>query len=423
MTLIKTSALSLVATLFKVSYGLVITKLLAVYEGATGVAFIGQFQNIQAAFTGIATAGFGQGLTKYLAEFKQDAKKSQGVFATAVKLVCLLLVPVSFVLFLFSGELSEFLFDSRDYKIWIQGLGVSLVPASIGALFLAALNGFGEVRYLTLVGVFSSCLGIALAFFLVPLFGLSGMIIALLSTPFLVLLMAAWYLHRSQFFSWDWLQASVNRSDSMRLGKFTLMALASAITIPVSQILIRNHLGESISLDAAGLWTGMWRISEAYLMVVTMTLSVYYLPKLSSLIDKNDLIQEMRYGYKMIMPFVLLSSIVVFLIRDWLILLLFNDSFLAMRDLFLWQLVGDFIKMACFLMGFILLAKGLATVFIVKEIVMGVLFVLFTYLFVGVNGLVGVTHAYVAVYVVNFLWLVLIMRRYFFSLHSNHEQL
>jgi len=59
-------------------------------------------------------------------------------------------------------------------------------------------------------------------------------------------------------------------------------------------------------------------------------------------------------------------------------------------------------------MGFILLAKGLVKVFIAKEIVISVLFVLLTYVFVDTNGLVGVTYAYVVAYTVNFLWLIMI---------------
>ena len=68
MTLIKASFSSLMATIFKLSYGLLVNKLLAVYGGPSGMALVGQFQSLQQSLSGLATAGFGQGLTKYLAE-------------------------------------------------------------------------------------------------------------------------------------------------------------------------------------------------------------------------------------------------------------------------------------------------------------------------------------------------------------------
>ncbi|WP_038246562.1 O-antigen translocase [Ghiorsea bivora] len=415
MTLIKTSVLSFVATVFKISFGLVVNKLLAVYGGASAIALVGQFQNIQASLVGIATAGFGQGLIKYLAEFKKDAARCKYIFATAVKLVCLLLLPLSILVFVFSSNLSELLFSTSEYETWLQGLSVSLVPAALGLLFVSALNGLGEIRYLTLIGVISSLLGIGLALFLIPEWGASGAVAGLLLTPVFVLILSIWYLSKVLFFSWGWLWESVDSESSRRLGKFALMALTTAVSVPLAHIFIRIYLGESVSIEGAGLWTGLWRVSEAYLLVITMTLSVYYLPKLSSLADKNDLLAEMKYGYKLIMPFVIVSSLVIFLLRDWIVALLFTDAFSAMRELFFWQLVGDVIKIGCFLMGFVLLAKGLTTIYIIKEIIINVLFVFSTYVCVDQWGLIGVTYAYVVTYSVNLIWLVIIMRYYFKS--------
>jgi len=403
MTLIKTSLLSLIATIFKISYGLVINKLLAVYVGPSGVALVGQFQSIQMGLSGIATAGFGQGLTKYLAEYRGNRQKSATVFATALKLVSLLLLPVSIGLFFFAQDVSIWVLHSPEYALWLQGLAVSLIPAAIGALLVASLNGLGEIRQLTWVGVSSSCLGIVLSLWLVPQWGVEGIIFSLLATPFLVAILAAWHLKRSSLFSWAWLKETASKDDSKKLGKFTLMALASAVAIPVSHILIRNYLTEHVSLDAAGLWTGMWRISEAYLMLITVTLSVYYLPKLSGLKDATSIKKEIRHGQIIILPFVVVSAIAMFLMRDWIIWLLFSGEFSDMRDLFLFQLLGDVIKIASWLYAYLMLAKAQAVVFILSELLFSLLFVGLTMFFVDGFGLEGVSYAFALNY---FLYLV-----------------
>jgi len=406
MTLIKTSLLSLIAAIFKVSYGLVLNKLVAVYVGPSGVALVGQLQSIQSGLSGVATAGFGQGLTKYLSEYRGNRQKSAAVFATALKLVSLLLLPVSLGLFFLAEEVSSWALHSPEYGLWLKGLAISLIPAATGALLVASLNGLGEIRHLTWVGVSSSCLGIVLTLLLVPQWGVGGVVFSLLVTPFLVTVLAAWYLQRSKLFSWGWLKEAVHQDDSKKLGKFTLMALASAIAIPVSHIFIRNYLTEHISLDAAGLWTGMWRISEAYLLVITMTLSVYYLPKLSGLKDALSIKQEIRHGQMIILPLVIVSAVVMFLMRDWLIWLLFNDGFSAMRELFLFQLIGDVIKIASWLYAYCMLAKAQAVVFIVSELLFSLLFVGLTVLFVDGFGLEGVSYAFALNYFCYFLFIV-----------------
>jgi len=404
MTLIKTSLLSLVASIFKIIFGFVVYKLIAVYAGPSGVALLGQFQSVQQGLSGVATGGFGQGLVKYLSEFKNNINQCQHIFSTAVKLVFLYLMPTSLLLYFFSESISLLVFDSPAYAGWLKFLAVALVPSSMGALFVAALNGLHEVHKLTLVGVISSVLGVVLAFACIPVWGVFGAIIALLGGLVVTTFLALWMLQQLPIFSLRWFQKELNKPDSHRLGKFILMALTSAISISVSHILIRNYLSDTISIDAAGLWTAMWRISAAYLLVISMTLSVYYLPRLSSLNIQYEIRREITHGQRLILPFVVFSSLIIFLMRDWIVLVLFDSRFLAMRDLFAYQLIGDVIKIAAFLYAYMMLAKAKTTVFIVAEIFFSLFFVLLVVLFVNNFGLVGVSYAFTANYLAYFVF-------------------
>ena len=410
MTLIKTSLLSLIATMFRVGGGLVITKLLALYVGPSGLALLGQFQDLQRGVNGVATAGLGQGLIKYLSEFKDNLEKSQAIFATAVKLVTLLLLPVSFCLLMFSSSISGLVFDDEKYAIWVIGLGICIIPSSLSGLLLATLNGIREIRKLTVVGISSSLLSAGIAALAIPTWGVMGGVVSFLVTPFLVLFTSLFMLGRSNKFSVGWFKPRINRDSAKKLGKFMIMAAASAVSIPVSHILIRNNLTEVVSQDAAGIWTGMWRVSSAYLMVVTSTLVVYYLPKLSELKDAKSIKKEIRYGQVVILPFVVISALCIYFSRDWIILLLFDKEFLLMRDLFAFQLIGDFIKISCFLYGYLLHAKAMFVAFAIKEVVISAIFVMLSYALITQYDLVGVTYAYIATYFINLLWLLILVK-------------
>ena len=73
------------------------------------------------------------------------------------------------------------------------------------------------------------------------------------------------------------------------------MALVSIATVPISHLIIRNYIGENLSWDDAGYWQGMWYISTMYLLVVTTSLGVYFLPKLSEIQDKLELKKEILH--------------------------------------------------------------------------------------------------------------------------------
>lgn len=138
-------------------------------------------------------------------------------------------------------------------------------------------------------------------------------------------------------------------------------------------------------------------------MLITVTLSVYYLPKLSGLKDATSIKKEIRHGQIIILPFVVVSAIAMFLMRDWIIWLLFSGEFSDMRDLFLFQLLGDVIKIASWLYAYLMLAKAQAVVFILSELLFSLLFVGLTMFFVDGFGLEGVSYAFALNY---FLYLV-----------------
>ena len=77
------------------------------------------------------------------------------------------------------------------------------------------------------------------------------------------------------------------------------MAFTSAATVPVSQMLLRGYVITEISATEAGWWEAMNRISNMYLMVITTSFSVYYLPRLSELTNNDELRHEIFKSYKL----------------------------------------------------------------------------------------------------------------------------
>ena len=71
------------------------------------------------------------------------------------------------------------------------------------------------------------------------------------------------------------------------LGKFTIMALITSVTLPVAYVMMRNLLAAYYSWDDVGIWQGVSSISDAYLQFITASFSVYLLPTFSRLTDKQ----------------------------------------------------------------------------------------------------------------------------------------
>lgn len=185
----------------------------------------------------------------------------------------------------------------------------------------------------------------------------------------------------------------MDKQAATSLAKYTLMALTSAACVPFSHILIRNHLGEALGWEAAGYWEAMWRLSGAYLMLVTATLSVYYLPKLSEVRTLNEIKKEIILGYKVILPVVAVGCFSIYLLRNNIINGLFSSEFSEMEVLFAWQLLGDFLKVGSWLLGYVLTARAMLGLYVTSEVIFSILFYI---LVIGTTEKYGIEAASIA---------------------------
>jgi PST family polysaccharide transporter len=222
-------------------------------------------------------------------------------------------------------------------------------------------------------------------------------------------------IRKLTWFNKTYFNQKFNREIAQKYFKYTLMSLVSAATVPVSQLLLRGYVISKISPVEAGWWEGMNRISNMYLMVITTSFSVYYLPRLAEIKENKELKNEIFKSYKFIIPLLLLGFTLIYLFRFIIIKILFTTQFLPMENLFFWQLIGDFFKIASWLLAFLMVAKSMTKAYISTEIIFAVLLVGLGFVFMNVNGVVGITQAYTITYVLYLLSMLFIFRKLVFA--------
>ena len=189
-----------------------------------------------------------------------------------------------------------------------------------------------------------------------------------------------------------------------------LFRSTSALCVPISHMIVRNHVGHEFGWESAGYWEAMWRLSASYLMLVTTTLSVYYLPRLSELKLASDIRAEIFRGYRVILPLAVLCGVVMYLLREWIVQLLFSSEFQPVERLFVWQLVGDTLKIASWLLGYILTAKAFLGLFVLSEVFFSALFVVLVCFLSGRYGLEGVVIAHAITYAGHLVFMVVSLK-------------
>lgn len=78
---------------------------------------------------------------------------------------------------------------------------------------------------------------------------------------------------------------------------------------------------------------------------------------------------------------------------------LFTKDFYPMKDLFFWQLIGDFFKIMSWILAFLMIAKSMSMVYITAEVVFAILLVLISYYSININGIMGTRRTYCINYI------------------------
>ncbi|QPF32215.1 O-antigen translocase [Acinetobacter lwoffii] len=405
MNLLKTSVLNGVAVLIKTATMFFLNKILAVYVGPVGYAAIGQFQNFIQMVTTFAGSAINTAVIKYTAEYHEDEAKQKAIWKAAGSLVLIFSFIFTFIILIFQKQLSLYIFQTVHYQSVFVWFAVFLVLFNLNALFLAILNGKKEILKLVTANIIGSILSLLVTGILAVQYHLYGALIALSIYQSIAFFTTLFLCYKANWFKISYVFGKIEPKIAKNFAAFALMALVSAICVPLSQMVIRSYLSQEFGLNYAGYWEAMIRLSAAYLMLVTTTLSVYYLPRLAELAHLDEIKKEVYLGYKFIFPLALVGGLGVYILRDWIITLLFSHEFIPMRDLFLWQMIGDSLKIGSWILAYLMLSKAMTKLFVTTEIIFSLSLILLTYIFTQVFGFEGVSIAYLVNYAL--YWLIM----------------
>lgn len=400
MKLLQTTLLNGISVIIKVINSFLLNKILAMYIGPSGYAVIGQFQNFIQLIVNFAGGLINTAVVKYTAEYSTDPSAQQNIWRNAGTLVLILSLLFSFLIVIFQKPLSNYIFHSTEYQSVFMWFGIFLIFFNFNALFLAILNGKKEILKLVIANIIGSIFSLLITGYLAYQYHTLGALIALSIYQSIAFFTTLMLCKKSDWFQFKYLFGELDKEVIIKFGQYALMALVGSLCLPLSQLAIRYILIKELGVTYAGYWEAMSRLSGGYLMLATTTLSVYYIPRMSELKDYDEIKNELLLGYKFILPLAIFCGLIVYILKDGIIKLLYTESFLPMKELFLWQISGDILKVGSWIIVYLMTGKAMTRLFVTTEIVFTTLLIILTYFFIDLFGFKGVSIAYMVNYAV-----------------------
>lgn len=395
--------------------GLISVKIVASIIGPSGIALLGQLNNFSSILLGMANGGINSGITKYIAEYKGDESEIKKLLSNALWITLFFTLLVSLGLIILHNWLSRLVMLSDEYGYVFLIFGFTIFLYTLNAMFVSVLNGYKEFEKYVKVNIVGTLVGLLFTVSFVLALGLKGALISAVTFQSVVFFITFWICRKAPWLSVSYYKKKLDRTTVRHFLNYSAMTLVSLSVVPVSQMLLRGYVISNISITEAGWWEAINRISGIYLMVITSSFSIYYLPRLSEIKETVEMQHEIFKCYKVIVPMLLLGLTVVYLLRNMVITILFSPDFYPMENLFIWQLLGDFFKICSWLLAFQMVAKSMTKTFIATEVLFSGLFVVLGFFFMHLNGVLGLTQAYFVNYVLYMLVMIIVFRKILFN--------
>ena len=392
------------ASVINILIGLVRTKVAALVLGPAGIGLIGLLSNLMATAATVAAVGSGVVGTRQIAAANASSDtRSLRISRRALFWGTLVLAIVG-----------SFLFWGLRKILAMHVLGDASLSGTVGWLSLgvclsvaagsqsALLNGMRQIGDLARASVFSALLATVVGVPVLLRWRDEGLLAYLLLTPISTFLVGYWYTSRLPRLSHAPLVWSELRREWASLARLGMPVMLAGLIALVGQLLIRTNVQHSLGLDALGHFEAAWVISMTYAGFVLRAMGTDFYPRLTAVIHDseaaNRLVNEQSEAALMLAGPVLLAMLGLV---PWVVPLLYSNEFADTANILRWQILGDVFKVACFPLGYIILAAGEGRNFLLSDTVSMGAFVLGVVVGIPTFGLPATGAAFLLMYVVN----------------------
>ncbi len=390
------------AAALNMAIGMVRAKVMAVLLGPAGTGLMGLYGQV----TGLVGTASNFGITssgvRQIAEAAGTEDKTRiAETDLTVRRVAWLTGSLGAI-----GQLSLCWLLSRwtfgDTLHWRAIAALSIIPL-LGALSggqVARIQGLRRIGDLARQSVLGALAGTVSGIVLIWYFGFKGIVPQMLAVSALTLAFSHYFSNKISLdkVRLSWHDTVHHAKGLMSLG-FSFMA--SSLAGVVATYLIAALIAHRLGVQANGLYLAAWSLSGLYANFVLSAMGADYYPRLTAVAhDKRLLVPMVNQQAEVALLIATPGIVGTLAFAPLAIHIFYSAAYAEAYDVMRWLILGVFLRLVSWPLGYILLAKGEAMLFLITEILHQILNVLLVLALIGPMGLPGVGAAVAVLYVV-----------------------
>lgn len=398
---------------FNLLLGIVRNKLVSVLLGPAGVGIIGLYQSVIDTVRSATDLGLSFSSVRDMSSAAASGDRIRMARTAKVLRRWILFTSVFGAAFtlVFSRQISRLAFQDTKHVFAICLLSVCVLMSSLSAGQRALLQGMRRIGDMAKASVIGSGLSCVVAVALYYFFGQKGIIPAFLATGLIMLLCSSWYALRLKF---GHVSLTIRETLLHGRGMVTLGCYSMAVGLVSSlfALLIRSLIEQWSDLSTVGLFQSSNSIAATALSSIFAAMAADYYPRLCSV--GSDKLRMSRYVNEQMRVAMLLSApvlVLMLVLAPWILRIFCSGEFVQARDLLRWQLLGCFLKVLNWPLGYVPLSKGKGLVFMLTELLWHALYLGLSCLLWPLDGLEGIGMAYLGAHLLYTVVMLFVVRK------------
>lgn len=369
----KSTALIGGTQVINMAIGIVRTKVLAVLLGPAGMGLAGLYLTATGLIGSVAGLGINASGVRQIAEAAGTDDETR-IARTVITLrrVALISGLLGMVIVLaLAPLLSRTTFGDNRHVFGLGLMSLTLLFSGISAGQTALLQGLRRLRDLAASQIAGTIFGALVSVALVWWLRDQGIVPYLVAISAFGILLSWWYARkvRVQRVRVTWRETMTESRGLLGLGlAFTVAALIASGTAYLTRVMVERQLG----MEAVGIYTATWTLSSYYVGFVLQAMGTDFMPRLTAAANDhptlNRLVNEqIEMGALIAAPGVLATLTFAPLVMK----VFYSGAFMQGADVARWQILGMFLRVLSWPLGYVLVAKGKSLLFTVTEVAFG----------------------------------------------------
>jgi O-antigen/teichoic acid export membrane protein len=356
---VRSAGLLSISSLSNLVRAIITAKLLALTLGPSLTGVLAQILNFSALLFQIIPLGLTIGVAKLVAEAPDKRERVGAVLGTASAISLASAIVCSLLLAPFSVQISVLLTGSPGYVVPVVLVLVSLPLYNLAGVVSYVVQGFADIRRLTIANVATAATATAVLIPAVIAFGLTGamgavVVASVFQAAFFGI--AIWRIYMAK--GWALSSVHISRSTARALLKYGGVLMVMSIGAWGSLLLVRTFGIRTLGEFQNGIYQVVNGISAQYMAVFMGWMAAYVFPRLVAEQDRRhlqSLLNSVLRANLLIMGPGLALTVAV---RQLVVPILYSSAFLAAAPILPIQVLGDYARVIGWSFGICLFAQG-----------------------------------------------------------------